>query len=932
MSPERWNRIQDLFSTAVDMRKRDRETYLAKECDGDADLRREVDTLLECDHDSATTISLGVRNAAASLILAESLAGKRIGPYAIIKEIGQGGMGAVYLAARADDQYKKQVAIKLVKRGMDTEAVLDSFRHERQILANLDHPYIARLLDGGTTTSGVPYFVMEYVQGQPIDQFVISHNLNIEQRCELFLKVCEAVSYAHRNLVIHRDIKPTNILVTAEGTPKLLDFGIAKVLNPQSSGKTVTAAYQRMLTPDYACPEQVRGGLSTTAMDVYSLGAILYELLTGVKPHQIDSYTLEQVEIAICEVDPARPSTRANSRRLAGDLDNIVLMAMRKEPQRRYPSVDQFAEDIQRHLSGMPVLAREDTVRYRAGKFLRRHRLGAVAASLVLASLLSGIVLAAWQARKAEAERRVAVSERARAERRLGLLVQLANRSLFEVHTAIERLPGAIGARRQIIKSTLEYLNEMATDAPGDIDMLLAISGAYEKVGDLQGVPGRPNLGDEEGAWKSYQTAIELNEHALRMRPEHFDALITRIGLLQRKAMLLSARGEHEEAIRIDREGLALAESVVARYLSGKSAADQRLARIQVGIMEHALAMQLSTPDPEGAVKHVEREVEVYSALLKLNSEDVDVINSLGSACNQMGKILTSRNRLKEALAQFQKGVEMREALVAKRPDDIVIARNLTISYGYVGDTLGNPSGPNLGDRKGALEAYRKGERLMLRLITADPANLNSAADLAGVYMRIGTTLDSPAERKESLAVLRKARGLLESLTAKNPANFVHRQRLASVLFHTGERFRESGANQQALEHYGKSLSLVEGLLKATPQDAVVHRQLLFDYRAVALTYAAMGNRAAALEQVRKAQERAQSFPTLATGIPMSFAWMGAVYEKLNGSPADLTNARDAYARSLAEWRKLPADRYAGEVALVAKSLSLCEERLRAMR
>ena len=859
MQPDRWNSIQELFSAAVEMRKQERDAFLAKECAGDAGLRVEVETLLECDHDGSETISRGVRSAAASLMLTESLTGKRLGPYAIVKEIGQGGMGTVYLAARADDQYKKQVAIKLVKRGMDTQAVLDSFRHERQILANLDHPYIARLLDGGTTTTGVPYFVMEYVQGQPIDQFVTSHNLNVEQRCELFLKVCEAVSHAHRNLVVHRDLKPTNILVTADGTPKLLDFGIAKVLNPQSSGNTVTAAYQRMLTPDYACPEQVRGGFATTAMDVYSLGAIFYELLTGVKPHGIESYTLEQVEHAICEVDPARPSTQANSQRLAGDLDNIVLLAMRKEPQRRYASVDQFAEDIQRHLSGRPVLAREDTIRYRAGKFFRRHRLGALAASLVLASLLVGIVLAGWQARKAEEQRRVAVGERARAERRLSLLIELANRSLFEVHDAIERLPGAIGARRKIIKSTLEYLNNVAKDAPGDIDMLLAIDRAYEKVGDLQGVPGRPNLGDEEGAWQSYQSAIKLNDQALRIQPENFEVLINRIGLLQRIAMLLKERGKHDESLKINREGLVLAERVAARDHSKSSADDQRLAAVQVGIMEHAIAMQLSTTDPESAVKHVEREVEVYSALVKKDPGDWDAINSLGSACNQMGKILTARNRLKEALAQFQKGAEMREALLVKLPDDIVINRNLTISYGYVGDTLGNPSGPNLGDPKGAMEAYRKAERLARRLTAADPANLNASADLATVYMRMGVTLNAPGQREESFAVLARARGLLETLTARNPANLTYRQKLSVVLFHTGERMRESGANRQAIEHYRKSLSLVEGLLKASPEDAAVRRQLILIYRSTALAYAAMGNRAASLEQVRKGQDLARS-------------------------------------------------------------------------
>jgi len=865
MSPERWNRIQELFIAAADMDGSERDLFLRAECAGDADLLMELRSLLDCDNKSSITISLGVQQAAASLMLSDSLAGKRIGPYAIIRELGQGGMGAVYLAARADDQYQKQVAIKLVKRGMDTEAVLESFRYERQILANLDHPYIARLLDGGTTTTGVPYFVMEFVKGKPVHEFVVEHSLNLEERCGLFLKVCEAVSYAHRNLVIHRDLKPTNILVTEDGTPKLLDFGIAKVLNPQSTGSTKTTHAHGMLTPDYASPEQVRGGLATTAMDVYSLGAIFYELLTGVKPHQLQTCDPVEVEHVICETDPTRPSS--HSQRLAGDLDNIVLMSMRKEPERRYASVDQFGEDIQRHLNGLPVMAREDTIRYRAGKFLRRHRLGAVASFLIACSLLAGVASTAMESRRAEQQRRIAETERSRAEshsrlaerhrqiaesehkeadtqrdiaiterkdaeqqrqraeNRLKLLVELANRSLFEVHTAIERLPGAIGARRKIVDSTLAYLNEMSKDAPGDPVLLRTIASAYEKVGDIQGLPGRASLGDEEGAWKSYQTANQLNLQCLRLDPSDFDALITRMGLLQRIGMLLNARGKSQEALGMYQDALVLAERVVSRQIDKRPEEDQKLARIQIGIMEHAIAMQLSTPDPERAVKHVEREIELYTAMSKQYPEDTELINSIGSACNQMGKILVSRNQLKEALAQFQKGAQMREALRLQRPDDSVIARNLAVSYGYIGDTLGNPTGPNLGDRKAALEAFHKSEKLMLRLVTADPANLSATADLAAAQLRIGATLIGPEERNESLATLNKAKAAYETLCAKNPANLTHRQKLASAEYYIGERMRESGATQTALDHYRAALRLVEEILKKTPNDAVVRDQ-----------------------------------------------------------------------------------------------------------
>src|SRR5207249_2293210 len=336
------------------------------------ELRREVESLLQSHARAGTFIdkrSLFLSDEEGEATGAAAAAGELIGPYRVLREIGRGGMGTVYLAERADQQYEKQVAIKLIKPGMDTDAVLRHFRNERQILASFDHPNIARLFDGGTTEDGLPYFVMEYVEGLPINEYCTNHELSLVDRLKLFREVCAAVSYAHRHTVIHRDIKMSNILVTSEGIPKLLDFGIAKILTPGAGAEALmTMTSLRPMTPEYASPEQVRGEPVTTASDVYSLGVVLYELLTGRSPYRFTSRAPRDVERAITEQEPTRPSTAtglhrnqhselSNRKLLRGDLDNILLMALRKEPARRYQTVDQFAEDIRRHLESRPVRA-----------------------------------------------------------------------------------------------------------------------------------------------------------------------------------------------------------------------------------------------------------------------------------------------------------------------------------------------------------------------------------------------------------------------------------------------------------------------------------------------------------------------------------------------------------------------------------------------
>jgi serine/threonine-protein kinase len=448
MHPERWRQIDEIFQAALDSGPGNRSAFLDSACGADDQLRREVESLLAASEKSGFTAPRAFEDGLKVLEQRTQRLeeGRRLGPYSVLREIGRGGMGSVCLAARADDAYQKLVAIKIIRRELDSEDLVRRFRSERQILATLDHPNITRLLDGGTSDEGLPYFVMEYIEGEPIDQYCNARKLNISARLKLFQSVCAAVHYAHQNLVIHRDIKASNVLVTKEGVPRLLDFGIAKLLVQAAPADSATTLL-RPLTPEYASPEQVRGGAITTASDVYSLGVLLYRLLTGRRPYGAAASTTVEIEEAICHAEPEKPSlvvTRRDGlgpgeaatagptpeslsavregtpeklrRRLAGDLDNIVLMALRKEPQRRYTSVEQFSEDISRHLDNRPVIARPDTRGYRAAKFIRRHKAGVAAATLVFFVLSGGIAATLWQAHVARLERDRARIEKIKAD------------------------------------------------------------------------------------------------------------------------------------------------------------------------------------------------------------------------------------------------------------------------------------------------------------------------------------------------------------------------------------------------------------------------------------------------------------------------------------------------------------------------------------
>lgn len=417
---DRWDEVRALFEGALDQPEAARADWLARECP-DAALRAEVVSLLAC-HEQPNELfdhAPGFR-----LIADDTLpAGHRLGAYRIERVLGRGGMGVVYLASRSDDTFDRQVAIKVITQQLDGAEAVRRFLAERHTLAGLDHPNIARLVDGGATDGRLPYFVMEYVDGEPIHAFATRHQLGLNDRLRLFLSVAGAVQHAHEHLVVHRDLKPDNILVRADGQPKLLDFGIAKVLAPSGAGGLTTVNAPAM-TPRYASPEQIGGGPIGTPSDIYSLGVLLYELLTGRLPHGEHTDSSWQVARAISEVVPAAPSAaarldRANSwaHRLPGDLDAIVLMALRKEPERRYRTVDQFAEDVRRYLDNRPVVARPDTLRYRTEKFVSRNRLATAAVVVAVVGLTSGVIAATWQARVARQSAARAQAETLRAQR-----------------------------------------------------------------------------------------------------------------------------------------------------------------------------------------------------------------------------------------------------------------------------------------------------------------------------------------------------------------------------------------------------------------------------------------------------------------------------------------------------------------------------------
>lgn len=840
----------------------------------------------------------------------------RLGNYKILKEIGRGGMGAVYLAHRADEQYEKHVAIKLIKRGMDTDSVVRHFRNERQILAGFDHPNIARLFDGGTTETGLPYFVMEYVDGLPIDEYCNKHALSITERLILFREVCAAVSYAHRHLVIHRDIKRPNILITAEGVPKLLDFGIAKILQQgEGTEPLATVTGLRLMTPEYASPEQVRGQPVTTASDVYSLGVVLYELLTGRSPYRFTSRSSSDIAREIGETEPKKPSTiiersgigqagekiaRAGEsisrthegnperlrRRLRGDLDNIVLKAMRKEPERRYESVEQFSEDIRRHLEAVPVRAAKDTLAYRGAKFVRRNKTATVAAALVFLTLLGGIVATTWQAHRARVQEAAAKEEKAQAERRFNQVRKLANTVLFDYHDAIKDLPGATRVRERLVRDALAYIDSLAVEANDDPSLQRELATAYDRVGDVRGQAYLASLGDRAGAMDSYLKALRIREALVAASPRDVQS----------------------------RRELADSHRKVGWQL-------------------------MDTSESGRSLQHLHKAVALYLEVTAEQPKNPELRYELVLAHGYLGRALEDRGEIAGALNQHRRALALGEELVAGNPGEQRYRLRLSFTDENIGRALFLS-----GDVAAAMEINDKALALREALVAEDPTNASYRRFLAISYQNGGDHRDQLGDKQGALDSFSKSSAISEELLTADASNAQVRGDLGCSMQRLGDLLTAQGDNSQALLHYRKSLEMYEKVSADAPEDSTSRLRLAVSRAGIAKSQARLGNRAPTLEECAKTitllgEMTDDPENAMHRGMrAQAYFYLGEGYTALATSKKLATieqrehwrSARDMYGRSLEIWRSMQ-DRGilsvpdAGKPEEVAREITKCD-------
>jgi non-specific serine/threonine protein kinase/serine/threonine-protein kinase len=661
MSAMDWDEVDEVFQAALELAKPDRSAFLELRCGEATDLRAQVESLISA-HDSSPGFlaPLGAVGDLGPAFADAPQPGSVVGAYRLVRELGQGGMGTVFLATRADGTFEHEVAVKITRGPVSDRSVARRFQAERQILASLRHPHIVSLIDGGTSASGHAYLVMEYVDGSPMTRWLRDRNASLEQRLRLFRQVCSAVHVAHQHGIVHRDLKPGNVFVTGDGVPKVLDFGVAKLLESDGvAGSTVTGLLPGPLTPNYASPEQLRGLPVTTACDVYSLGVLLYEILAGARPYETAGKTVDQLLEQVLHTPIRRVSAAAAgpeglpypATRLRGDVDAIVQKAMHVEPAHRYASAEELSDDVARFLGGKPIVAREPSLGYVLRKLAAQHR-GVVTAAVVgLAGVLVALGIALWQ-------RQVAIDERARADARFNDVRQLANALIFKVHDAVVRLPGTTEVRKLIVTEALGYLDKLAATS-SDPTLRLELAKGYTQVARAMGDPSIANLGDYPAAMANLRRSLEILE-PLRASPAWREAGLQAVLVLRTTAMVEWSVGQKEQAVATAHRALEEAEA-----LARLAPTDDDLRRTLASA--HFNVASSFSHDAEAA-PHWEAAGKLFEALWQEKPDDPDRMRNVALVDKYYGRLLLDQGRLEDGMSRYRRALDLDEKRLAMRP------------------------------------------------------------------------------------------------------------------------------------------------------------------------------------------------------------------------------------------------------------------------
>ncbi|CAN5517073.1 hypothetical protein BH10ACI3_BH10ACI3_07060 [soil metagenome] len=812
MTPERWQQIKPILEEALELAPDVRLAYLQKTC-VDLSVLADASSLIELERandDPLDSSAFSIVTGNGAFKPDEAFIGSTIGKYKIISKLGVGGMGAVFLAERSDGEFQQKVAIKLIKSGIGSESILSRFYAERQILASLDHPNIAHMIDGGTTDEGLPYLVMEYVKGETIIEFARSRDLSLDQMLDLFREVCAAVSFAHQNLVIHRDLKPTNIIVNAEGTPKLLDFGIAKLLKEENIQETSTQ--HAVFTPEYASPEQIRGENLTTATDLYSLGVILYELLTGVRPFSFDGKNFGQIIDTATQVEPLKPSSAAKplstngrnkadqskpltslpspqAKALRGDLDNIILKALKKEPERRYSSVERFSEDIRRHLKGLPVFARNESWRYRAGKFIQRNPLVVGSAALAFVILIAGIVATTYQARRADAER-------AKAEQRFNEVRALANSFIFEVNDKIQESP--IKARELLVSRSIEYLDKLAAESEGDTGLQAELAAAYGKIGDVQAEIFRPNLGNASGSLESHTKALKLRRRLFDGQPADIQRGLDLAQSYHKVGNILSMTGKIESAFENYKDAVTLCENL--------SAADPANNFVKVQLSNSYILIGqaiLRSGSLSESLQNYEKAFEIESQLIASDPTNLEYLRKHSVAYSYIGYVKVLMGKFSEAVSDFKNALAIDQEILKTDPQNLRLQSYLSSSYLFlgIGERENKAYSDSLSNIKSSLEIQQ-------HIFDLDNQNYGEQNSLADCYLELALTLSKEGRQTHAIEPFQAAVRNYSAVATNDAANISARGQIYLTKRLLANSFLEIGKTANALGLFDESLKV----------------------------------------------------------------------------------------------------------------------------